>query len=88
MDLLAILNQRIESLATGEHIPGLRSVLQHIQVAARHLTRGAESGDDTAYTDAIYRTNQAFEGSLKEAYRVLANKDPSKVRPYDIEGFF
>lgn len=88
MDLLAILKTRIELLITGEHALGLRSVLQHIQVAVRHLARGAESGDDTAYTDAIYRTNQAFEGSLKEAYRVLANRDPLRVRPYDIERYF
>jgi hypothetical protein len=44
--------------------------------------------DETAFTDAIYRTNQAFEGSLKEAYRVLAEKSPTKVRPYDIEQHF
>ena len=35
----------------------------------------------------IFRCNQAFEGSIKEAYRVLAEKDPIKVRPYDIEQF-
>lgn len=43
--------------------------------------------DETAFTDAIYRTNQAFEGSLKEAYRVLAGKDPNEVRPCDIEKY-
>jgi hypothetical protein len=68
MDLIEILRQRIESLAAGEYIIGLRAVLQHIVVAANHLARGQRSGDDTAFTDAIYRTNQAFEGSLKEAY--------------------
>jgi hypothetical protein len=74
MDLIEILRQRIESLAAGEHIIGFRAVLQHIVVAANHFARGQSSGDDTAFTDAIYRTNQAFEGSLKEAYRVLAGK--------------
>jgi hypothetical protein len=44
--------------------------------------------DETAFTDAIYRTNQAFEGSLKEAYRVLAGKDPNRTRPFDIEDYF
>ncbi|HEU0207828.1 MAG TPA: hypothetical protein VFQ78_02515, partial [Candidatus Udaeobacter sp.] len=39
------------------------------------------------FTDAIYRTNQAFEGSLKEAFRVLTAKDPDKARPFDIEAF-
>ncbi len=87
MDLIKILQNRIESLHEGPYTPGLRAVLQHVQVAANHLGRGAETLDDTAFTDAIYRTNHAFEGSLKEAYRVLAGKDPEKARPYDIENF-
>lgn len=66
---------------------GLKAVLLHIETAFRHLSRGQESDDDTAFTDAIYRTNQAFEGSIKEAYRVLAGQDPAKKRPYDIENY-
>ncbi len=88
MNLIQILRSRIERLVEGAHTAGLRAVLQHVEVASNHLTRGTESGDDTAFTDVIYRTNQAFEGSLKEAYRVLAKKDPDQVRPYDIEYFF
>ena len=56
-------------------------------MAANHLKRGSDTADDTAFTDAIYRANQAFEGSLKEAFRVVAAKDPEKVRPFDIENF-
>ncbi len=88
MDLIQILRNRIDSLEDGPYTPGLRAVLQHVQVAANHLKRGGDTLDDTAFTDAIYRTNQAFEGSLKEAFRVLAAKDPEKVRPFDIEAFF
>lgn len=88
MDILEILHARIDALPDGDHIAGLKAVLQHVSVASRHHERGAAQGDDTAFTDAIYRCNQAFEGSLKEAYRVLAAKDPMKVRPYDIETFF
>lgn len=87
MDLIAILQQRVETLDAGPHTAGLRAVLQHVQVASNHLKRGSETNDETAFTDAIYRTNQAFEGSLKEAYRVLASKDPDRARPYDIELF-
>jgi hypothetical protein len=87
MDLIQILRTRIDSLGEGPHTDGLRAVLQHVQVASNHLKRGGEAPDDTAFTDTIYRTNQAFEGSLKEAYRVLAGKDPMKARPYDIESF-
>jgi hypothetical protein len=60
----------------------------HVETASRHLLRGQDQGESTAFTDAIYRTNQAFEGSLKEAYRVLAEKNPEKKNPYEIEVFF
>jgi len=87
MDLIEILRRRIDALDVGAHTPGLRAVLQHVEVAEKHLVRGTEDPDDSAFTDAIYRTNQAFEGSLKEAFRVLARKDPDKVRPFEIEEF-
>ena len=88
MNLLGILRARIDTLPDGNYILGLKAVLQHIEVAAKHLERGQSAIDETAFTDAIYRTNQAFEGSLKEAYRVLAHKDPNGVRPFDIENYF
>lgn len=87
MDLVATLRNKIDVLDDGEYIPGLKAVLLHIETAFRHLSRGQEADDDTAFTDAIYRTNQAFEGSIKEAYRVLASQDPAKKRPFDIEGY-
>lgn len=88
MNLLSILRERIEAIPAGDYTHGLKSVLQHVDVATRHLERGQSTLDDTAFTDSIYRTNQAFEGSLKEAYRVLAGKDPNRVRPFDIEEYF
>jgi len=87
MDLVDTLRKKIVVLEEGEYIPGLKAVLLHIETAFRHLARGQECDDDTAFTDAIYRTNQAFEGSVKEAYRVLAGQDPAKKRPYDIENY-
>jgi hypothetical protein len=87
MDLIAILKDKIEGLEEGEYKPGLRAALLHIETAIRHLYRGQKENDDTAFTDVIYRTNQAFEGSIKEAYRVLAGKDPSKKTSYEIENY-
>jgi len=58
-----------------------------IEVAHRHLARGQAQNDETAFTDAIYRTNQAFEGSIKEAYRVLASKEPANKTPFQIEQY-
>ena len=88
MNILEVLRNRVAALPTGPHIDGLRAVLRHIEVATNHLSRGQQSGDETSFTDAIYRTNQGFEGSLKEAYRVLAGKDPTQVKPYEIEQYF
>ncbi|WP_166367044.1 hypothetical protein [Pseudomonas akapageensis] len=85
MHLIDTLRNKIGGLDDGDYMHGLRAVLRHIETAGRHLTRGQESDDDAAFTDAIYRTNQAFEGSVKEAYRVLAGKNPEHERPYDIE---
>lgn len=87
MDLVHTLRKKIDVLEDGDYIPGLKAVLLHIETSFRHLSRGQESDDGTAFTDAIYRTNQAFEGSVKEAYRVLAGQDPAKKRPFDIENY-
>ncbi|WP_124814989.1 hypothetical protein [Burkholderia cepacia] len=88
MDIIAILRQKIHLLDSGEHSSGLKATLSHIETAYRHLLRGQKDADQTAFTDAVYRTNQAFEGAIKEAYRVLTKKNPENVRPYDIESHF
>lgn len=87
MDLLKILHDRVDVLPVGDHTVGLKAVVQHIEVATRHLERGQVTVDETAFTDAVYRTNQAFEGSLKEAYRVLTSQDPDNKRMFDIENY-
>ncbi len=87
MDLIATLRSKISALQEGDYSPGLKAVILHIETAFGHLSRGQTKNDETAFTDAIYRTNQAFEGSIKEAYRVLTGKDPAKQRPYDIEQY-
>ena len=87
MDLVSTLRKKIESLAEGDYMPGLRAVLLHIETAAGHLTRGQNEAEDPAFTDAIYRTNQAFEGSVKEAYRVLSGETPDRKTPFEIERY-
>ena len=87
MDLLESLRARLNTLPEGDHSAGLRAVLIHVEAAFKHLAHGQESGDESLFTDAIYRTNQAFEGSIKEAYRVLAGSDSTRLRPFDIENY-
>lgn len=36
----------------------------------------------------IYRTNQAFEGMLKEAYTIINGSIPNNITPYKIEKYF
>jgi len=87
MDLLESLRTKLNVLPEGVHPAGLWAVLIHVEAAFKHLSRGQELADESLFTDAIYRTNQAFEGSIKEAYRVLAASDPAKLRPFDIENY-
>jgi hypothetical protein len=87
MDVQSILVEKISKLSSGEHSEGVNAVRLHIESAVRHFKRGQQDGDETSFTDAIYRCNQAFEGSIKEAYRVLALKNPEKVTPAEIEAF-
>jgi hypothetical protein len=87
MDIQDILDKKIKGLPSGPYEIGLRAVKTHIDAAVRHFLRGQAERDETLFTDAIFRCNQAFEGSIKEAYRVLAGRDPDRVRPLDIEKF-
>jgi hypothetical protein len=87
MNLQEILDQKIRRLPAGPHLDGLRAVKSHIDAGVRHLVRGQKEPDETLFTDVIFRCNQAFEGSIKEAYRVLAGKDPQRTTPAEIEKF-
>jgi hypothetical protein len=87
MDLLALLRNKAQSIPLGDHTAGLNSVLLHIEVSYKHLARGQSQAEYTAFTDAIYRTNLAFEGGVKEAYRVLTKQDPTQKRPFEIEKY-
>jgi hypothetical protein len=87
MDLVKIIREAIEQLPQGDYSSGLASVANHINVAVRHLEAAQKTKDNHLYTDTVYRCNQAFEGSIKELFRVLAKKDPSKKTPSEIEAF-
>lgn len=86
MDLVALLEESAAELPSGEYSVGLNAIVRHVKAAIRHLERDQIADPDTC-TDAIYRMNQAYEGSLKEAYRVLAGKDPSGLTPFQIENY-
>ncbi|MFK7858587.1 MAG: hypothetical protein AB8B64_07195, partial [Granulosicoccus sp.] len=63
MDLMALARNKVLETGPGPHEIGLSAVVLHIETAISHLERGQNGPDESAFTDAIYRTNQAFEGS-------------------------
>lgn len=67
---------------------GILAVLRHIEMAEQHFHNGREKSENDLFSDVIYRANQAFEGSLKESYSILAGKDPANERAFDLEAYF
>ncbi|WP_195377849.1 hypothetical protein [Klebsiella michiganensis] len=86
MDLLNIIKAKKDSFKGTPSELGLDAVIHHIEVSESHFELGRRNGEHL-YTDAVYRTNQAFEGALKEAYRILKGEDPSKKKPFEIEKY-
>lgn len=84
MDLLPLAKKKCDVFRGTDSHQGLEAVIHHMEIAEKHFEQGKVAGE-YLYTDVIYRTNQAFEGALKEAYRVLAGKDPSTKSPFQIE---
>ncbi len=88
MDLLRELRELTARISGHAAHQGIESAIRHIEVAERHLSEARAGSGDELFNDVIYRTNQAFEGMLKEAYRVLEQEDPGKLRPFDLEQHF
>ncbi|UPU37436.1 hypothetical protein M1B72_06940 [Geomonas paludis] len=88
MDTLEIIRAQIsKALSVKNELVGLEAVLTHIERAECLLSFGNSSEDNHFFTDVIYRTNHAYEGILKEAYFILAEKDGSKTTPNEIEKY-
>lgn len=87
MDIAALLREAVNGVPDGDHKAGLLAVVRHVDAAIGHYERAQAFQDDDAFLDSIYRTNQAYEGSLKEAYRVISGKTGNKKRLFDIENF-
>ena len=85
MDLLIEIKGKLSSLDGHTSREGVEAAVRHIDVAERWFGRGRKERDDDMFNDVIYRTNQAFEGMLKEAYSVLGGKDASGLTPFEIE---
>lgn len=87
MDLLKLLKDKANYFSASEDDRGISSVVSHIEIAERHY-EGGKAGDDYLFNDVIYRSNQAFEGVLKEAYRIINGSNSNNITPYKIEKYF
>lgn len=87
MDLLNIIREKAKSFGGTTAGEGVDAVIHHIDIAESHFN-SAKSTGEYLYTDVIYRTNQAFEGVVKEAYRILAGGRPERKKPHEIEKYF
>ncbi|MCD9479513.1 GxxExxY protein [Photobacterium phosphoreum] len=86
MDLAKLIKEKSEVFENTENYLGIQCVLNHIDVAEKHLLNG-QGGNDYLFNDVIYRANQAFEGALKEAYVVLTGESVGRKTPNDIEKY-
>ncbi|OHD14503.1 MAG: hypothetical protein A2Y34_14540 [Spirochaetes bacterium GWC1_27_15] len=86
METLEIIKKQVKDiLILDTTLTGLESVITHIERAESYLKNG--NNDGHLFNDVIYRTNHAFEGILKEAYKVFTKKKCYKKTPSEIEKF-
>jgi hypothetical protein len=89
MDIMKEITAQINSIKKIDTASYLDSVLTHLDRAEFYYSK--DSGDSNYFNDVIYRSNQAYEGALKESYKVLAGKseeDVFKTTPNNIEKYF
>ncbi len=89
MDILKEIINQVNSIKQVDSTNYLDKVLIHIKRAEFYYKKG--NSDNDFYNDVIYRSNQAYEGALKESYKVLAEKSDEEVfneSPNNIEKFF
>ncbi len=89
MNIFERIQKQIKKITESESSIFIDSVSLHLERAEHYYKLG--ENDSYYYNDVIYRTNQAYEGALKEAYKVLAeksNEDVIKQTPYKIEKYF
>lgn len=86
MDLSKLIKDKSKVFEGTSNYLGIECVLNHIEIAEKHLSNG-QGGEDYLFSDVVYRTNQAFEGALKEAYVVLTGEAAGRKTPNDIEKY-
>ncbi|WP_258098600.1 GxxExxY protein [Marinoscillum pacificum] len=90
MDVLDLIRNQLAEINRISPEISLDPIVTHIERAEHLFNEGKRKGDEHFFTDVIYRTNQAFEGSLRTAYMILADQTEEKAnkkRTVDIEDY-
>ena len=91
MDTLKAIKEQVKEIRKLSNKYSFEHIITHIERAEFYYLKGIEKKDENFFTDVVYRTNQAFEGSLRQSYIVLANKTESQTKSkktFDIEEYF
>ncbi|PXV60166.1 hypothetical protein CLV62_13014 [Dysgonomonas alginatilytica] len=89
MDISKYIEEQINNLKDIESSTYLVSILIHLQRAEAYYIQGKD--DAHYFNDVVYRSNQAYEGALKESFKILAGKtedEVAKSTPNEIEKYF
>lgn len=90
MDILASIEDQVKEIRKLSTTASVDQIITHIKRAEHYYSLGIKNKDENYFTDVVYRTNQAFEGSLRQSYMILADKteeETAKKRTVDIESF-
>lgn len=87
MDFERLIREKRDELIRLRPESGIDLILEHLKAAEKHFENGRKEKEEYLFCDVIYRTNQVFEGILKEAYEVLAGKSAKKLTPAKIEKY-
>jgi len=87
MDILNAIKEKVDIIRKRSDKIDLSDLLLHLERAEFYFQQGRESQDDNYFTDVIYRTNQAFEGGLREVYNVQAKKGRRNIKTHEIEKY-
>lgn len=87
MDILESIRDKISLIGKRTSKIDLSDLLLHLERAEYYFKKGKETGDENYYTDVIYRTNQVFEGGLREVYKVLVKKNKPNISTQIIENY-
>jgi len=91
LDIFKSIKEQVKEIKKLSSKYSFEQIITHIERAELYYFEGIEKNDENFFTDVVYRTNQAFEGSLRQSYMVLADKTEKQTkskRTFDIEEYF